>query len=256
MMKTIVLANQKGGCAKTSTTHALGIGLANRGYKVLLADLDAQCNLCDYCGVDTENASATLYNVFHGQATIQDAILNIRLGVDLLLGDLLFTKADSEFVQIGRETMLKKTLGTIQDRYDYCIIDTAPSLGILLANALAAADGVIIPLTASRFSLKGMNQLSRFIDEIREDRNPTLKINGVLLTRFNKRTVLNRLLLDEVQQSAEQLGTKLYKTTIRQSIVMDESQVMQEDIYSQNSSIAEDYNNFVDEFLEDEHGDK
>ena len=125
-----------------------------------------------------------------------------------------------------------------------------------MANALAAADGVIIPLTASRFSLKGMNQLSRFIDEIREDRNPTLKINGVLLTRFNKRTVLNRLLLDEVQQSAEQLGTKLYKTTIRQSIVMDESQVMQEDIYSQNSSIAEDYNNFVDEFLEDEHGDK
>ena len=98
MMKTIVLANQKGGCAKTSTTHALGIGLANRGYKVLLADLDAQCNLCDYCGVDTENASATLYNVFHGQATIQDAIVNIRLGVDLLLGDLLFTKADSEFV--------------------------------------------------------------------------------------------------------------------------------------------------------------
>ena len=78
----------------------------------------------------------------------------------------------------------------------------------------------------------------------------------MLLTRFNKRTVLNRLLLDEVQQSAEQLGTKLYKTTIRQSIVMDESQVMQEDIYSQNSSIAEDYNNFVDEFLEDEHGDK
>ena len=137
-----------------------------------------------------------------------------------------------------------------------------------MANALAAADGVIIPLTASRFSLKGMNQLSRFIDEIREDRNPTLKINGVLLTRFNKRTVLNRLLLDEVQQSAEQLGTKLYKTTIRQSIVMDESQVMQEDIYSQNSSIAEDSVvfdeaenrmhsiNFVDEFLEDEHGDK
>ena len=98
-----------------------------------------------------------------------------------------------------------------------------------------------------------MNQLAKFIDEIRQDRNPELKINGVLLTRYNKRTVLNRMLLDETQQSAEILGTKLYKTTIRQSIAMDESQVMQEDIYAHSSTIAEDYNNFVDEFLEGEY---
>lgn len=252
-MKTIVLANQKGGCAKTSTAHALGIGLANRGYKVLLVDLDAQCNLCDYCGVDTEHAGTTLYNVFKGQAVPQTALVNVQVGADLLLGDLLFTKADSEFTQIGREVMLKKALSAFNTVYDYCIVDTAPNLGILLANALAAADSVIIPLTASRFSLKGMNQLAKFIDEIRQDRNPELKINGVLLTRYNKRTVLNRMLLDETQQSAEILGTKLYKTTIRQSIAMDESQVMQEDIYAHSSTIAEDYNNFVDEFLEGEY---
>ena len=242
-MKTIVLANQKGGCAKTSTAHALGIGLANRGYKVLLVDLDAQCNLCDYCGVDTEHAGTTLYNVFKGQAAPQTALVNVQVGADLLLGDLLFTKADSEFTQIGREVMLKKALSAFNTVYDYCIV----------ANALAAADSVIIPLTASRFSLKGMNQLAKFIDEIRQDRNPELKINGVLLTRYNKRTVLNRMLLDETQQSAEILGTKLYKTTIRQSIAMDESQVMQEDIYAHSSTIAEDYNNFVDEFLEGEY---
>ena len=90
--------------------NALGIGLANRGYKILLVDLDAQCNLCDYCGVDTEHAGTTLYNVFKGQATPQDALVNVQVGADLLLGDLLFTKADSEFTQIGREVMLKKAL--------------------------------------------------------------------------------------------------------------------------------------------------
>ena len=249
-MKTIVLANQKGGVAKTSTCHALGMGLANRGYRVLFADLDAQCNLSDACGVDTETATDTLYGAFKGECTLQDAIQPVRPNADLILGDLLFSRADAEFTQIGRERMLKRLLAPIQGNYDFCLIDTPPVLGIMLANALTAADYVVIPMTAGRFSVKGMKQLAQFIAEIREDRNPDLTITGALLTRYTDRYNVSKIMYEEAQRACNLVGTELFNTTIRQSVVMDESQVMQTDIFAQRSTLAQDYDLFVDEFLE------
>lgn len=249
-MKTIVLSNQKGGCGKTSTAHALGAGLASRGYKVLFVDLDAQCNLCDYCAIDTEKAQGTLYDVFKHKAEPKEAIQTVKLNLDLLLGDLSLSEADSEFTQTGREYMLKEVLEELKEDYDFCVVDTEPHLGILLANALTSADSVIIPLTASRFSIKGMKQLGRYIASISKYTNPSLNIEGILLTRYNERTVLNRILFDDVKESAEELKTRLFKTTIRQSINMDESQAMQEDIFAQDTAIAQDYSNFIDELLE------
>lgn len=250
-MKTFVLSNQKGGCGKTSTAHALGFGLAEKGFRVLLVDSDAQCNLCDYCGIDTEQAEGrTLYDVFKGRIQTAEAIQPVTQNIDLLLGDLSLSEADSEFTSTGREYMLKEALDPLQNEYDYCVIDTEPHLGILLANALTSADAVIIPLTASRFSIKGMKQLCRYINSISKYTNPTLKIEGILLTRYSERLVLNRILLDEVKQLAEDIGTKLFDTTIRQAIAMDESQFLQEDIFSQDSAIADDYRRFVNELLE------
>lgn len=249
-MKTIVLANQKGGVAKTSTCHALGTGLANKGYKILLADLDAQCNLSDACGVDTETATDTLYGAFKGECTVQKAIMPVSLNVDLILGDLLFSRADSEFTQIGRERIFKKLITPLQGNYDFCIVDTPPVLGIMLANALTAADHVIIPMTAGRFSVKGMKQLAQFVSEIREDRNPNLNILGALLTMYTDRYNVSKIMREEVQRACEMIGTDLFKTTIRRGVVMDEAQVMQTDIYSQRSTLADDYLQFTEEFLE------
>ena len=249
-MKIIVLANQKGGVAKTSTCHALGTGLANEGYKVLLADLDAQCNLSDACGIDTETAIDTLYGAFKGECTVKKAIQPVSLNMDLLLGDLLFSRADSEFTQIGRERMFKKLIAPLQGEYDFCIVDTPPVLGIMLANALTAADHVIIPMTAGRFSVKGMKQLAQFIAEIREDRNPNLNILGALLTMYTDRYNVSKIMREEVQHACEMVGTELFTTTIRRGVVMDESQVMQTDIFSQRSDLADDYRKFIKEFFE------
>ncbi len=249
-MKIIVLANQKGGVAKTSTCHALGTGLANKGYKILLADLDAQCNLSDACGIDTETATDTLYGAFKGECSMLKAIQPVSLNVDLLLGDLLFSRADSEFTQIGRERIFKKLIAPLHSEYDYCIVDTPPVLGIMLANALTAADHVIIPMTAGRFSVKGMKQLAQFIAEIKEDRNPDLNILGALLTMYTDRYNVSKIMREEVRHACAMIGTDLFATTIRRGIVMDESQIMQTDIYSQRSTLADDYSNFVNEFLE------
>lgn len=248
-MKTIVFCTQKGGVGKTTAAHALGTGLAKRGYRVLFVDADAQANLSDVCGVDTETTTDTLYSVFRGEIPIRKAIKPIASGIDLVLGDLLFSKADSEFVSIGRERLLQKALKPLQNSYDFAVIDTAPALNILLANALTASDFVVIPSTPGRFSLKGMKQLGGFIDEIKEDRNPDLIVSGILINRFARFTI-NRLLLEEIETAAEELGTTVFKTKIRQSVAVDESQFMQTDIYSRKSAIAKDFDNFVSEFIE------
>ena len=249
-MKTIVFCTQKGGVGKTTAAHALGTGLAKRGYRVLFVDADAQANLSDVCGVDTETTTDTLYSVFRGEIPIRKAIKPISSESDLVLGDLLFSKADSEFVSIGRERLLQKALKPLQNSYDFAVIDTAPALNILLANALTASDFVVIPSTPGRFSLKGMKQLGGFIDEIKEDRNPNLIISGILINRYTERFTINRLLLEEIETAAEELGTTVFKTKIRQSVAVDESQFMQTDIYSGKSAIAEDFDKFTSEFLE------
>ena len=120
----------------------------------------------------------------------------------------------------------------------------------MLANALTAADHVIIPMTAGRFSVKGMKQLAQFIAEIREDRNPNLNILGALLTMYTDRYNVSKIMREEVQHACEMVGTELFTTTIRRGVVMDESQVMQTDIFSQRSDLADDYRKFIKEFLE------
>lgn len=252
-MKTVVFANQKGGVAKTTSAAALAAGLSERGFRVIVADCDPQCNLCLSSGVDMLTVEKTLYDVFKGTATVDDVIVS-GLGFDILPGGLALAAADMDFTQAGREYMLSEALEAISDRYDYAVVDTAPMLGILTTNALTAADGVIVPLTADVYALQGLNQLNGLIRNVRKYCNRGLRIYGLLLTKYNDRQNVSKVLRDQVDMAAAQLETKVYKTTIRESVAVREAQLLRCDFLKEapNANATIDYKSFVAEFLEDE----
>ena len=252
-MKTVVFANQKGGVAKTTSAAALAAGLSERGFRVIVADCDPQCNLCLSSGVDMLTVEKTLYDVFKGTAAVDDVIVS-GLGFDILPGGLALAAADMDFTQAGREYMLSEALETIADRYDYAVVDTAPMLGILTTNALTAADGVIVPLTADVYALQGLNQLNGLIRNVRKYCNRGLRIYGLLLTKYNDRQNVSKVLRDQVDRAAAQLETKVYKTTIRESVAVREAQLLRCDFLKEapNANATIDYKSFVAEFLEDE----
>ena len=145
-MEIVTLTNQKGGVAKTTTSYALGVGLYNAGKRVLLVDMDAQSNLSFTAGVDLNNLQTSLYDVFKGKADIKAAIQPLKVnGLDIVTSGIEMAGADMEFIGIGRENIISEQLEKVEDNYDYCIIDTPPTLGVLTMNALTASDKAIIP---------------------------------------------------------------------------------------------------------------
>lgn len=250
-METVTLTNQKGGVGKSTTSLHLATGLCDKGYKVLMIDLDPQSNLSYTAGADFNTTENTLYNAFKGKTDIASIIQPVKLGLDIAVGGLLLAGADMEFNGIARESMLKEQLEQIQGNYDYCIIDTPPTLGVLLMNSLTASDKAIIPLYADIFSLQGTEQLTAFIQSIQKHYNKGLKVDGLLLTKYNSRTVITQVLESNIKTAAERLNTKVYDTKIRETVKVMESQLQKSDIYtdSPNSTASEDYRAFVDEFL-------
>ena len=247
MGETIAICQQKGGVGKSSTAVTLAYGLQGRGKKVLLIDTDPQCNASDNCrALQTE---ATLYNVFTGTPA-REAIQCANF-MDIIPGSIEMSAADMQFTKQGREYILKKALEPLQKAYDYIVIDTPPALGIITINALTAADKVIIPMQADRYSMQGIRQLSDTITTVREYSNPELKMAGILLTRYNHRTILARDVAVAVNDAAKVMGTFVYRKAIRQGVAMQEAQAMQESIfsYAPTSGVAEDYQAFIDEFL-------
>ena len=179
-MKIITLANQKGGVAKTTTSSALAAGLSNLGNKVLAIDLDPQSNFTLSCGVDVLSFEKTIYDVFKGECDAASIVTETALGWDLIPGGLNLAGADMEFTQLGREKMLVKALSKIRENYDYIIIDTPPTLGILTANSLIASDYLLVPMEADIYSIQGLSQLSGFIQNVYENgnRNYTFRITA------------------------------------------------------------------------------
>lgn len=254
-MKVITLSNQKGGVAKTTTCLALASGLYQRGYSVLCCDLDPQCNLSLGSGANVIDMSHTLYDVLKGRIDISEIINPISLGFDLVTGGLSLAGSDMEFTATGREYLLKEALESIQDKYDYCIIDTPPTLGVLVTNALTASDGVIIPLTADMFALQGLSQLYKLIQRVKKYSNHNLKTEGLLITQYDKRINVSKALLNKINSVADEMGVKVFDTCIRNSVAVRECQLMGEDIFTEipKANAAKDYKAFIDEFLE---GDK
>lgn len=250
-MKTIAITNQKGGVAKTTTSWSLGIGLNKRGYKVLLIDLDAQSNLSFTARVDLLNIDTTLYDVFKGRADITKAIINIDNNIDILVGGIDLASADREFVTLGREKLLKKALEPIKANYDFCIIDTPPTLGVMNENSLTCSDCIIIPMHSEIYALQGINQLIGFIDDIRENSNPGLKVEGILITRVDERTNLYKDMRPQFEKIAKQIGTKVFNTFIHSTVAVGEVALQRSNLFDEvpNATATKDYQAFIDELI-------
>lgn len=250
MARVIAITNQKGGVGKTTTTGAVASGLKIKGYNVLCVDLDPQSNLSFSAGAETEDCP-TIYDVLKGEAKTLFSIQKMA-PFDIIASNILLSGIELEFTQTGREYLLKEALNSIKDKYDYIFIDTPPALSILTVNAFTASDYIIIPMLADIFSLQGIAQLSETIERVRTYCNPNLKIEGIVLTKFNKRTILSREIRGTAELIAQELKTSLFKTTIRPSVAIMEAQTSQQNIheYSPKNNAALDYKDLVDELIE------
>lgn len=249
--RVIVITSQKGGVSKTTTASALADGLHIKRYKSLLIDLDPQCSASLISGADTRNPY-TIYEAITKQITALQAIQARNGRADVLPASKALARLDAELTATGKEYKLREAIAPLLNIYDYIIIDTPPSLGILTINALTTATSVLIPTQADILSLQGITQLIETIDAVKAYTNPGLVLAGVLLTRHNARSILSKDMSETAQETANQIGTFLYKSTIRETVAIKESQALKQSIftYAPKSNAATDYDAFVSEFLE------
>lgn len=251
MSKTLAIINQKGGVGKSTTAEALAAGLVLKGYSVLSIDLDAQSNMTYTAGAKTDGATAL--GVLTGEIPAKDAIQHTESG-DIIPASKALAGADAFITDTGKEYRLKEALEPLAGEYDYIIIDTPPALGILTINALTACNSVIIPAQADIYSLQGIEQLAETMKPVKKYCNADLTIEGILLTRYSSRSVLSREVAELAEQLAAKLGTKLFKSTIREAIAVKESQISQRNLYSYapKAKVTEDYTRFIAELLGEE----
>jgi chromosome partitioning protein len=250
-MKIISIINQKGGVGKTTTAHNVGVGLALRGRKVLFIDADAQRNLTRTIGAIP--AESDIRAILLKRAKIDDAIQRAD-GGDIIPASPELADADIDIKGVGKEHRLKESIKGMKSKYDYIIIDTPPRVDIVTVNALAASHGCIIPSQADVYSLQGIGDLYKTVAEIREYcGNPSLDIMGILLTRYNGRTVLGREIAEGLKTTAKKIGTKLFKSAIRECNAVKGAQAKRQSIfdYAPDCTAAQDYNDFVNELLKE-----
>ena len=245
-MEIVSIVNRKGGVGKTATAQALGAGLIKKGRSVLFIDLDSQANLSYALGADPGKPG--IMEVLTGEATASDAIQKTEQG-ELIPGTEALAAADTVIDGTGKEYRLKEALESLN--YDYIVIDTPAQLGTITVNALTAANYAIIPVQAEIYSLQGIGRINEAVSVVKKYCNKDLYIKGILLTRYNSRAVLSRDMLSNLEEAAMQLKTKVFKTPIRECISVKEAQAVQQDIftYAPKSNAAEDYSEFIKEFL-------
>ncbi len=222
MTIVIAVANQKGGVAKTTSTVNLGAALREHGLRVLAVDMDPQGNLSMSQGIDTESLEKSMYDVLVHRLPIDEVIYEREYDVAAATIDL----AGAEMAlspMIGRERALQRALEPVKNRYDYVLVDTPPSLGLLTINAFTAADDVIVPVQCEYLSLRGLLQLERTLEMIRENLNPEVKIKGILPTMYDARTSHSR---ESVEVLRENFGPLVFKTVVRKTIKFAEAPVI------------------------------
>ena len=250
MGKIVALANQKGGVGKTTTTINLASCLGLLGKKVLLCDLDPQGNSTSGLGIKKKTIERSVYEVIVDGVAAKDAIISTRYkGVGVLPAHMSLAGAEVELVSLPeREFRLKKALDTVRDDYDYILIDCPPSLGLLPINALTACDTVLVPLQCEYYALEGLSQLTGTIRQIKRLYNPSVELEGVLLTMYDARTNLAIQVVDEVKKYLPQ---KVYKTIIVRNVRLSEAPSFGQPImeYDKASKGAQCYMDFAQEFL-------
>jgi len=250
MTKIVALANQKGGVGKTTTAINLGASVAACERKVLIVDLDPQANATSGVGF-SKNEEQSMYPVLVDGAPIRDIVRATELptlslapsSVDLVGAEIELREA------IGREFHLRKALADIKGEYDYVLIDSPPSLGLLTINALTAADSVLVPMQCEYFALEGVSQLLGTIERVRDAVNPALEVEGIALTMYDERMNLSRQVAEEVRTH---FGEKVYKTVIPRNVRLGEAPSFGKPIilYDIRSRGSEAYLNLAREFIQ------
>lgn len=245
MSKVISISNHKGGVGKTTSVINIGAGLNKLGKKVLLIDLDPQANLSQSLGlIDQER---NIYGAIRGEYKLQPT--EILKGLDVVSSTLDLSGAEVELSsEAGREYILRELIDPIKGSYDYILIDSPPSLGLLTINAFTASDEVFIPLQAQYLALQGLSKLVEVIEKIKKRLNKGLKVGGVFITQYDSRKVLNR---DVVATIKAHFKDEVFKTKVRDNVALAEAPAQGVDIFRYNAKSygAEDYLSLAKEIL-------
>jgi chromosome partitioning protein len=247
LARVIAFANQKGGVAKTTSTLNLAVALREQGLRVLVVDLDPQGNLTMSQGLNPDSIERSMFDVLVHRLPISEVIHQRE--VDLAVSSIDLAGAELALSsQIGRERALEKSLAPVKGGYDYVLIDTPPSLGLLTINALVAADGVIVPVQCEYLSLRGLVQLENTLSMIRENLNPEVRIIGILPTMFDGRTLHSK---EAVEILTENFGPLVFNTRIRKTVRYAEAPVKGSSVlkYDPRGPAADAYRDLAKEVL-------
>jgi chromosome partitioning protein len=248
MANVIALANQKGGVAKTTTTLNLGVALRELGSRVLIIDLDPQGNLTMSQGMNPDAIERSMFDVLVHRVPISDVIKSVEVDIAVASIDLAGAELALSAL-IGRERALDKALVEVRDRYDYVLIDTPPSLGLLTINAFVAADGVIVPVQCEYLSLRGLVQLENTLAMVRENLNPRVHVQGIVPTMYDARTLHAR---EAIEILEEHFGDLVYDTRIRKTVRYAEAPVKGSSIlkYDPTGPAAQAYRDLAKEVFD------
>ena len=235
--RVFAVANQKGGVSKTTTAINLGAAFKRAGKRVLLVDADPQHDLSRYCGAEEEEGK-TLFSVVEGRAKLAELIQHTETGLDVVPGSL-------DVMKLDKEKKANIDLSSVTGDYDFIIIDCSPYVNGATLAAMRAADGVIVTTTPDFGSAENIEEISSSLEDVEK------KIYGIVVTRYAARMILNQSMLEKLEGLAARMGTRIFKTKIRESVAIRESQLMKQDIftYSPRSGAAADYKALASEIM-------